>query len=69
MKEKNIESLGTKSIHVVVRYYYVFNARIILIESYHEVWSRLMEMHIVEKSYIQGKTKSPTKSRGGYSYP
>ena len=68
MKEKNIESFGTKSIHVVVPYYYV-NARIILIESYHEVWSRLMEMHIVEKSYIQGKTKSPTKSSGGYSYP
>ncbi|KAL3522109.1 hypothetical protein ACH5RR_014943 [Cinchona calisaya] len=69
MSEKSIESSGTKSIPVVVQSEGVFNAGIILNESNYDVWSQLMEMHIIEReklSYICGKMKQPAKLEDGY---
>ncbi|RVW97925.1 Retrovirus-related Pol polyprotein from transposon RE1 [Vitis vinifera] len=46
-----------------------FNPGIILTESNYDVWSQLMEMHIVEReklSYIRGKTNLPKESEDGY---
>ncbi|KAL6348581.1 hypothetical protein AAG906_016099 [Vitis piasezkii] len=43
-----------------------FNPRIILTESNYDVWSQLVEMHILEWEkvpYIQGKTKPPKESK------
>ena len=47
----------------------VFNPGIILTKSNYDVWSQLMEMHIVKReklSYIQGKTKQPKESEDDY---
>ena len=41
----------------------------ILAELNYDIWSRLVEMHIIEQeklSYIQGKTKQPKESKEGY---
>ena len=46
-----------------------FNPRIMLTESNYDVWSQLVEMHIVEwenLSYIRVKTKPPKESEDGY---
>ncbi|XP_059634473.1 uncharacterized protein LOC132276860 [Cornus florida] len=69
MSEKNIESSGTKSVHIFVQSEGVLNAGISLTESNYDIWSQLMEMHIVEReklSYIHGTTKPPDESDDGY---
>ena len=52
-----------------------FNLKVLLIQelfftqSNYDVWSQLVEMHIVEReklSYIRGKTKSPKELEDGY---
>ena len=46
-----------------------FNPRIMLTESNYDVWSQLVEMHIVERenfSYIRVKKKPPKKLENGY---
>ena len=46
-----------------------FNPGIILNESNYDVWSQLVEMHIVEReklSNIRGKTNLPKESEDGY---
>ena len=46
-----------------------FNPRIILTESNYDVWSQLVEMHIVEReklSYIPGKKNLPKELEDGY---
>ena len=56
MSEK-VESSGAKTIPVIV-HENMFNAGITLTESNYDVWTQIMEMHIVEReklSYIRGK--------------
>ena len=46
-----------------------FEARITLDEANYDLWSQIMEMHIVERkklSFIRGNSQTPTKKDDGY---
>lgn len=63
------ESSGSKPIPIIVQFEKVFNAGICLTESKYDVWSQLIEMHIVEREkllYICGKPKPPEESEERY---
>ena len=68
MREISIESSGSKSIPVIIQSENVFSAGIILMVSNYDVWSQIMEMHIVDReklSSIHNKMK-PQESNDGY---
>ena len=53
-----IESTRVKYVPIIVQSEGAFNVGIILTETNYDVWSQLMEMHIVERenlSYILGE--------------
>ena len=55
-----VESSGDKTVPVII-HKNVFNVGITFTESNYNVWSQIMEMHIVEReklSYINGKKET-----------
>ena len=69
MSKKEVESSVSKTVPIFVQSEGLFNAGILFTESNYDIWSQLMEMHIVEKeklSYIHSKTKPPAESEAGY---
>ena len=55
---------GDKSIPVIVQSENVFSAGFILTESNYDIWSQLMDMHIIKReklSYINDKMKKLEK--------
>ena len=66
---EHIESSGTKFVPILVQSESAFNADIQLTETNYDVWSQLIEMHIVERekiSYIMDKSAPLVVSNKGY---
>ena len=62
-------SLEKRLSPVIIQSEGAFSAGIIFIKTNYDVWSQLMEMHIVEReklSYIHGKSPPPAESTKGY---
>ena len=70
MANSDSKTYGTKSAPIIIQSEgSSFNAGIVLDETNYDLWSQIMEMHIVEKeklSFIHCSSQPPTEKDDGY---